>query len=156
MQIADVLVSLNGDVLNQVPRSGVTPAELLVLQALHGGDAVTDIKITGDTEDRTSRAERGRLFDLYSRATPRGRISPEIDALFPGAAARLPATFDELDIDETLMARQQHKPDPLDHDGDGRKGGSRKGARGKKTKPEADEADAGEDADETEDSSLFN
>ena len=159
MQIANALLALAGERDNTVPKYDVTPAEVLLLRALHGEDAVTDIVILDATKNVKSAEERERLYGAYARNTPEGRRCPELDALFPGVAARLPETFDDIGLDEVFYARKPSEAapvDPLDHDGDGRKGGSRKGARGKKAEgqetPEPEAADGAGDAD---DKNLF-
>lgn len=132
MQIASILLNIGGDAGQQVPKYNVTPSEVAVLRILHGDDAVNDIEITGD-EKRSSKAERERLMQIYAQPQPDGsRRSPAIDMLFPGVAARLFETFDEMELDEVhfktdstrATERRVASKDPLDHDGNGRKGGS--------------------------------
>jgi len=132
MQIASILLNIGGDAGQQVPKYNVTPSEVAVLRILHGDDAVNDIEVTGD-EKRSSKAERERLMQIYAQPQPDGsRRSPAIDMLFPGVAARLFETFDEMELDEVhfktdsarATERRVASKDPLDHDGNGRKGGS--------------------------------
>lgn len=154
MQTASILLSLSGERDNQIPKYNVTPAEAMLLRALHGDEAVTEIDIVGANET-TSRAERGRLFAFYSRPNPRGgRMCPELDALFPGSAARLPDTFDEIELDESFFkdGGPAKAADPLDHDEDGKKGGSKPKAARKPRKAKAeDEAETDDKSgDETE------
>lgn len=148
MQTATILLSLSGERDNQIPKYDVTPAEALLLRALHGDEAVTEIEVNEEGVDTTSRAERARLFNVYSRPNPRGgRLCPELDGLFPGAAARLPEKFEEVELDESFFKEPARKAavkdaDPLDHDEDGKKGGSKvKSSRKKKADaPAKDEA----------------
>ena len=56
---------LGGSVLNEVPKIGVTAPEVEVLRAIHGSDAVLDLKFTG-TVDRDFLAERERINDAYA------------------------------------------------------------------------------------------
>lgn len=132
MQLASILLNLAGDAGNQVPKYNVTPSEVAVLRILHGDDAVNDIEIIGD-EKRSSKAERERLLQVYAQPQPDGsRRSPAIDMLFPGVAARLYENFDEMELEEThfktadkrAVERRVAAKDPLDHDGNGRKGGA--------------------------------
>jgi hypothetical protein len=100
MEQANILLALGGDKGNTVPKQGVTAAEVAVLRLIHGDEAVTDIEPTGE-DKRTHRQEIGRLTELYGRLQPNGRRSaPAVDALFPGAAARVFETFEELDLPE--------------------------------------------------------
>jgi hypothetical protein len=97
MQIANILLSLGGDNRNQVPKYDVTPAEVAVLRVIHGEDAVIDIEPLGEIK-RTNREERQRLAQIYSQVQPDGtRRSPAVDSLFPGVAARVYESFDEMD-----------------------------------------------------------
>lgn len=150
MQTASIILALNGERDNQIPKYNVTPAEALLLRALHGDEAVTEIAINGENEI-TSRAERTRLFDFYSRANPRGgRMCPELDALFPGNAARLPTTFEEIELDDSFFKAERgvKAVDPLDHDEDGKKGGSKRKTERKAKKSEEPQADETGAADE--------
>lgn len=57
-------VAIGGDIRSVVPRPSVTPAEIMLLQAIHGADAVTNIRVIGE-EDTTMDAERDRLGRFY-------------------------------------------------------------------------------------------
>lgn len=56
---------LAGSVMNEVAKVNMTAAEIEVLRALHGADAVVDIVRTGK-DGRTSAQERQRLNHLYA------------------------------------------------------------------------------------------
>ncbi len=101
MQTANVLLALGGDKGNTVPKYGVTAAEAAVLRYVHGEDAVFDIEIVGEVT-RTHRQEIGRLTELYGRQEGDRRISPAVAEMFPGAAARVFESFDELEIPDEL------------------------------------------------------
>jgi hypothetical protein len=159
MQTANIMLSLNAG--NDVPKRGVSAAEIAVLIAIHGDDAVSDVEPTGssDTIDIdgaevkwTNRVELDRLRRKYGRAKD-GEDKAIVENLFPGAAARVFETLDELNLPDTFYkATSRHKPEaapaepeveavapaphPLDHDGDGKKGGSKR--RAKKAEPAAD------------------
>ena len=158
MQVAHILLSLGGDDGNTVPKSGVTPSEVAVLRLIHGEDSVKEIQPYGQI-NRTSRGERQLLVEKYGRMIEGVRRAPAVDELFPGVAARLYETFDELELPEEFfkaakrvsasgISAQQRREnevsfespvaaevvmplDPLDHDGDGKKGGSKRGAKKK-------------------------
>jgi len=105
MQTANCLVHLAGDAGNSVPKYGVTVSEIVVLQKIHGEDAVVDIQPVGEVE-RTHRAERQRLEYVYGTAQDDGsRRSKVVDLLFPGAAARLYETFAEAEIIDENFAQ---------------------------------------------------
>lgn len=102
-EIADCWVRLGGDALNTVPKAGVTAAEIAVLQIIHGNDAVREVRPIG-TLERTQRVERERLKSIYGNAKDRdGNVL--VERLYPGAAARVFETLDELIlVDEQFAA----------------------------------------------------
>lgn len=57
-------VAIGGDIRSVVPKTLVTPAEIMLLQSIHGDDAVTNIRVDGSF-DVTSDAERDRLGSFY-------------------------------------------------------------------------------------------
>lgn len=105
MQTADVMVAVGGGRDNTVPKYGVTAAEIAVLRALHGPDAVFDIEPTEEVE-RTNREELGRLRQEYGGAKD-GDGQRVVDLLYPGAAARVFESFDELEIPEDFYKAEK-------------------------------------------------
>jgi hypothetical protein len=115
MQTANIMLALGGDKGNCVPKYGVTAAEIAVLRAIHGDDAVFDVEPTGedalaeDGEDalaedgerkRTNREELARLQHQYASGRLFGTDVRAVGALFPGAAARVFEDIDELSLSE--------------------------------------------------------
>jgi len=105
-EVANVMVALNGDIMNTVPKAKVTAGEIAVLQAIHGADAVTEIEPLGIAKQikqgkalvpYTMRAERGRLEKLYGKAVD-GNQKRILEALYPGAAARIFERIEELNL----------------------------------------------------------
>lgn len=106
MQTATIMLALGGDQGNTIQKYGITPAEVAVLMRIHGDGAVFDIKPGGNVK-RSSREELARLRETYTRNTPNGNVAPEVDALFPGVAARVFETFDEMGLDGSLYAAKE-------------------------------------------------
>ena len=139
METANILLDVGSDGTNILSKSLVTPAEVAVLRVIHGDDAVNEIEVlAGDAMEggkpRTHRQEIARLMDIYGRPTPEGgREARAVTALFPGAAARVFETFEELELPDdhfktetrstAAKPKKAAKPSPLDHDGDGEPGG---------------------------------
>ncbi|MBI2240296.1 MAG: hypothetical protein HYU59_05770 [Magnetospirillum gryphiswaldense] len=96
MQTANIILALGGDVGNTIPKYNVTTAEIALLQAIHGEDAVTDVEPVGGISV-TNRAERERLREIYGRATD-GNGNKIIELVYPGAAARVFERLDELSL----------------------------------------------------------
>jgi len=128
MQIANILLALGGDSGNQVPKYNVTAAEIAVLRAIHGEDAVTNVLPLEGDANRTNRTELARLRARYGAAQD-GEGNKVVDTLFPGAAARVFETLDELELPRELFAAKERvsaKPfgGKGDHDGNGAAGGA--------------------------------
>jgi hypothetical protein len=110
METANIMLALGGDPGNTIPKFGVTASEIAVLQAIHGNEAVTDILPTGKIE-RKSREELGRLHRLYGKSRAENSPHTFVEILFPGAAARVFTTLEELEIDESFYkAEKRAKP----------------------------------------------
>lgn len=103
MQTANVLLALGGKRGETVPKYNVTPAEVAVLQHLHGADAVYEIDIKEDTVERTHRQEIERLRNAYHRRDGERIISVAVDALFPGVGAQVPQTFADIELSDELF-----------------------------------------------------
>lgn len=117
MQKCSVVVRLNGSLLNTVPKVNVTPAEILILQHLHGGDAVVDIRPTEFDKKVRQEQEYDRLSRAYDRPAGGFADAPGADdeksimqKLFPGALKRLPLTLEEIGIDVTGGADPEPAP----------------------------------------------
>lgn len=106
MQTASILLALGGDAGNQVPKYGVTAAEIAVLRAIHGDEAVTDILPLDLDANRTNRAELARLRGIYGSAQD-GEGNKVLDMLYPGAAARVFESLDELELPRELFATKE-------------------------------------------------
>lgn len=106
MQTANCSLALGGDQGNTVPKFGITAAEIAVLRVIHGDDAVTNIEPAGEVK-RTDRQEIARLTQVFG-TNQDGRVRAKaVEALFPGAAARVFHTLDELDLPEELFAAER-------------------------------------------------
>ena len=91
MQRVRCLVRLNGDLNNTVQKEGVSPAEIVILNDIHGGtdgEAVVNIQPTHMDKDSHAK-ERGRLRGIYGHHV--------VDRLFPGEFSRLPVTLKDLE-----------------------------------------------------------
>jgi hypothetical protein len=101
MHVANILLSLGGDHGNTVSKFGCTAAEIAVLREIHGNDAVKDIEPAGSIK-RGHREERIRLLNIYGAAKTEDQ-KPIVESMFPGVAARVFETLDELGIDESFF-----------------------------------------------------
>lgn len=141
MQTANIMLALGGDKGNSVPKYGVTAAEIAVLRAIHGDDAVFDVEPTGDeatTEvengeprKRTNREELSRLSLAYASGRLFGTDIRAVSALFPGAAARVFEDIDELGLSEEAFKAESRvtatsKPAKTEKPSRGKKGAEAK------------------------------
>lgn len=103
MEQANILLDVGGDGTTIVSKRGVTPAEVAVLLVIHGSNAVSEIEVLEGQVDRTHRQEIARLRETYGKTDPSGnKVAPAVDQLFPGAAARVFETFEELELNDSL------------------------------------------------------
>lgn len=97
MQTLNALVALTGDRNNMVWKVNLTPAEILLLQGLHGADSVLQIEPTGDVK-REPQEEIARLKELYPLHHARVQ---DIWRDWPGPA--FPMRIDGLGINPALL-----------------------------------------------------
>lgn len=91
MQRADVTVRLGGDINNTVRKRNVSPAEIVILRAIHGGpDSIQDVQPIM-MDKMPHQQERARLAYLYGDKV--------VDHCFPGAFVQLPVTLKDIAID---------------------------------------------------------
>ena len=105
MQLANVLLALGGQRGNSVPKRAVTAAEIAVLMAIHGVDAVYDITPLDDEIERSSRDEKARLFEKYPARDEDGRFV--VEAVYPGNAPVVHQEIADLGLPEELFATTQ-------------------------------------------------
>jgi hypothetical protein len=97
MQTAKVTVRTSD--LQIIQRSGVTPAEVIVLRKIHfhgaNGEVISNVLVTGELTPEKASGEFTRLSARYGRK--------HVEPLFPGHAKNLPATFKDLNPPVTLI-----------------------------------------------------
>lgn len=120
MRLYDVKVLLAGSRENEVRKTDVTAAEIMILRALHGSDSVLDIQKKG-MDKRPHGEERARLFNLYVGAAEGeglGGFQKEranvLMGLFGPKHTPLPVELEEsqefADLDEAPVVRATVKP----------------------------------------------
>lgn len=100
MELANVLLALEGDKNMTVPKFDVTPAEIAVLTAIHGGDAVFDIEPTGNEVARSNREEIERLLIQYPARDQDGKSI--VLSVYPGHSPILHQTLSDLQLPPEL------------------------------------------------------
>ena len=112
MQTANILLAIGGDLGNTVPKYRVSAAEIALLRAIHGDEAVFDVEpldlpaVDEEGEVLTNRAELQRLKLVYQAAKIDNK--PIVEMLYPGAAARVFETLDELGLAEAHFKPVAH------------------------------------------------
>lgn len=96
MQHASCQIALNGDITFTVVKPDVTVAEIALLRAIHGADAVRNIEPTF-MDKRPHAEERDRLAREYGNAKDHDD-KPYLPQLFPGLSP-LPVTFRDIGLD---------------------------------------------------------
>lgn len=96
MQHCSCFVCLDGDRGASVYKPDVTVAEIVLLRAIHGEDAVTNIKPTNTGKEKPA-DELARLRSIYtplSNMTREG--TPIFDKVYPGRAPNVPKTLADI------------------------------------------------------------
>jgi hypothetical protein len=103
MDICNCTVHLGGSRDMAVSKSGVTPAEILILQAMHGHDAVVRIQPAGKVK-RSNAEEKDRLASVYIAKLPDSEEETFVSKLFPGFDPRMPTELKALGLDAAFYA----------------------------------------------------
>lgn len=120
MKLLNIMLAVGGGRDHSFPKEGVTAAEIAVLRAIHGEDAVFDVEPTnidapGENGGlRSNREERERLRLTYGAATD-GEGRSIVGQMFPGAAARVFEDVEELGLPEEFfkaLTRAKAEPAP--------------------------------------------
>lgn len=115
MELGNAEVRIGGSLNNSVVKYGVTPSEVQLLQAIHGGlDSVRNIVVTGNVK-RSNAEEINRLKLIYGAKDKNGNRF--VDVLFPGVNVQLLNSFADIGLPEELFdqraKRQAEKNDPI-------------------------------------------
>lgn len=112
MRLYSAKVRIGGNVNHEVQKDGLTAPEVMVLQHVHGNDAVLDLRWTGTAEAVDVTAERARLDRLYtSFADEDGR--PIVPQLFGAKYAPLPTSVPNGPEEMTQVGPQRVAADSL-------------------------------------------
>lgn len=111
MQLCDLEVRLNDSAGHTVLKTDATPAEIVVLQNIHGPSAVVNIRPT-KMDKRLSSVEWDRLNLLYGRA-PDGLMDAGngnlLERLFPGATKNLPVSLKDIGLGHLMNPLREGK-----------------------------------------------
>lgn len=102
MQTANITLAIGEDMGNTIPKTAVTPAEVMVLMALHGEAAVFNIDIQADAADEAPRDIILDLYHRYSRAK-NNQNEPRVRDVFKDPNSNVPRTFAELGLPESAF-----------------------------------------------------
>jgi len=100
MRFCDVDVCLGGDRNHVVRKNGVSVAEIEILRAIHGPDAVQNITPRHQKHVNTAE-ELDRLRRMYRRnvATADSTYRDVVSAVFSGPRPKLPTTLADVGVD---------------------------------------------------------
>lgn len=111
MRLYDCKVLLSGSRENEVRKTEVTAAEIMILRAFHGVDSILEI-VPKEMDKRSHADERRRLFSVYvgaDESTNLGGFQKEraavLNGLFGPAHAGLPVELPKVEafVDEADM-----------------------------------------------------
>lgn len=106
LALANVMLALGGDKNNTVPKYGVTAAEIAVLAAIHGADAVFDVVPLEETVATSFKDERERLLRLYPAKNEDNELI--VLKVYPGVSPILHTDIASLGLEETLFKPTEH------------------------------------------------
>ncbi len=100
MKFYNIKLRINGSLLHEVIRQKVPAAEVMLLNALHGGNAVVSVTEAGEKafSPRDHRTERRRLEDKYGQGGQKRSAIEVIRSLFGSVAGALPESIDMEDL----------------------------------------------------------
>jgi hypothetical protein len=98
MQHCTCSVFLSGDQYHKVFKSDVTVAEIAMLRAIHGEDAVVDIRPTAMGKEKHAE-ELDRLRAIYGSSNVTKEGKRLLDEVFPGRAPQLPISLADIGIE---------------------------------------------------------
>lgn len=96
MQLYNCKVRLQGSLYNEVPKSGISAAEVTVLRVIHGHDAIADLVSAGRESGRDDREERDYLNSEYGEALRHNDDIKSLNGIF-GVAGVLPTALSEVE-----------------------------------------------------------
>lgn len=98
MQHCSCFVFLGGELTSSVWKADVTVAEIALLRAIHGDDAITTIVPTYKAAVKSA-DELDRLRVIYGASNVSKEGKRLVDDIYPGRAPQLPTTLADIDVD---------------------------------------------------------
>lgn len=96
MQIVDAEIQLSGSIKNTVMRTGVTPAEIVLLRHIHGHESVVNVR-PRKNDKRPHEGEVDRLKARYGSA--------KFSEVFTGFVPKLPVYLKDIGLEDAFYAR---------------------------------------------------
>lgn len=109
MQHCSCMVFLSGDVYHSVWKDDVTVAEISLLRAIHGEDAITTIVPTFKANTKVA-DELDRLRNLYGQSNVSKEGKRLVDDVYPGRNPVLPTSLSDIGVD--VLEEQPKAPAP--------------------------------------------
>lgn len=81
MQFYSAKIRLGGSLQNEVRRESLTAAEIGVLRAIHGDDAVLEIEAVSGSSDLNDAGERARLTAVYGEKVVKETLGTSVHQL---------------------------------------------------------------------------
>jgi len=108
METCTCMISLSGGASGSkgvVERQGITVAEAVVLNIIHGEGAVQDVVLGSVIKDFSHTEEKSRLVEKYDKY-----VKKPVEGAFPGISPRMPLKFKEVNIEAAFASKvkKQH------------------------------------------------
>jgi hypothetical protein len=109
MQYANIMLALGGDNANVIPKYNCSAAEIAVLMAIHGEQAVSGVEPIEEKPEVGNRQELARLAAIYGNAKDSENNSI-LQLLYPGAGAVVHRNLADLGlVEEQFKAESRVK-----------------------------------------------
>lgn len=98
MQLYNCKVRLSGSRDNEVQKTGMTAADIVLIEFIHGPDSVTGIYPEGE-DKATKDAVLDRMLQTYPKKA--------VNSVFPGGSALIPERIDESRFDPLWVEKMK-------------------------------------------------
>ncbi len=115
MQHADILVRINGDARHTSPRYNVSAAEINLLMAIHGDDAIVEVNQIPGSVDIDPRDLLERMATFYTAKDADDR--PILASVYPGNRPQLVQTIKALNL-PAVAFKAVERAKPMEPDAD--------------------------------------
>ena len=106
MHVFNAFIRPGGSMLNEVPKTDLSAAEIVLLRKIHGSDAVINLQWT-KSDRRSHASERDRLTGIYGEKAFENTFGAGYDIKLPNELPDVPSEVE--DTEETVADEETDK-----------------------------------------------